>query len=243
VVPNADGIPEPMAFIVPRDGWQRLDDWGQYLGLRGSGSHSITIPGTVIAEHYALPSVHVVNADVSQGTPGLDLHGNPQFAGGLLSWMCMGLAALAVGIAQGALDAYEELMRTKSTFFPPIVVRSESLDYQLWHGSALRMVNTAQAALLGAVGQWLDACGAFGQQANLDITSICTQVIELCWRAVEGHLVRTAGTSALRQGERMERVWRDMSMLYTHAGPVFLASGAAREHSKARLGLDVAKFA
>lgn len=243
LVPDAEGNLAPMAFVVPRDGWQRLDDWGRHLGLRGSGSHSIAISGTVIPEHFALPFTHVVNADVSAGTPGLDLHGNPQYAGGLLSWMCMGLAALAVGIAQGALDAYEELMRTKMTFFPPIVGRSESLDYQLWHGSALRMVNTAQAALFGAVGQWLDACGAFGQQANLDITAICTQVIELCWRAVADHLVRTAGTGALRQGERLERIWRDLSMLYTHAGPVFLASGATREHSKSRLGLDVANFA
>jgi 3-hydroxy-9,10-secoandrosta-1,3,5(10)-triene-9,17-dione monooxygenase len=232
-----------MAFIVPRSGWDRLDDWGHHLGLRGSGSHSITIPGTVIPEHFALRSVHVVNADVSRGTPGLDLHGNPQFAGGLLSWMCLGLAALAVGIAQGAVDAYEDLMRTKMTFFPPIVERSESLDYQLWHGTALGMVDTAQSALLGAVQQWVDACGAFTQQANLDITAICTQVVQLCWRAVEEHLFRTVGTSALRQGERMERLWRDLSMLHTHAGPVFLASAASREHSKSRLGLDVAKFA
>ncbi|MEO6504181.1 MAG: acyl-CoA dehydrogenase family protein [Jatrophihabitantaceae bacterium] len=243
LVPSDDGALEPMAFVVPRSGWERLDDWGQHLGLRGSGSHSITISGAVIEEHLALRGVHVVNADVSHGTPGLDLHGNPQFAGGLLSWMCMGLAALAVGIAQGALDAYEELMRTKMTFFPPIVERSESLDYQLWHGSALRMVGAAQASLMGAAQQWVDACGAFTQEANLDITAICTQVIEMCWRAVEGHLFRTAGTSALRQGERIERLWRDLSMLYTHAGPVFLASGASREHSKSRLGLDVAKFA
>jgi 3-hydroxy-9,10-secoandrosta-1,3,5(10)-triene-9,17-dione monooxygenase len=243
VVPADGGEMEPMAFVVPRSGWQRLDDWGSHLGLRGSGSHSITIPSTVIPEYYALRSVHVVNADVSAGTPGMELHGNPQFAGGLLSHMCMGLAALAVGFAKGALDAYEELMRTRQTFFPPIVGRSESPDYQLWHGSALGLVAAAEASLMNAATQWHDAAGAFTREADLRITAITSQVVEMCWQAVERYLFRTAGTSVIRQGERMERVWRDLSMLYTHAGPIFLASAASREHSKSRMGLEVAKLA
>ena len=42
--------------------------------------------------------------------------------------------------------------------------------------------------------------------------------LSLCWRAVERYLFPTAGSSAVRRGERIERVWRDMSMFVTHAG-------------------------
>ena len=243
LVPNADsGMPEPMAFVVPRSEWQLVDDWGHHLGLRGSGSHSITMTGARIPEHFALPSMHVVNADVSAGTPGLELHGNPQYAGGLLSHMCLGLAALAVGIANGALDAYEELLRAKQTFFPPIVVRAESLDYQLWHGQAIGLINTAEAALLNAARQWRETCaaglGSFTRGVDLNITAIASEVIKICWRAVQDSLFRTAGTSSLRQGERLERMWRDLSMIHTHAGSVFLASAGSRELSKSRMGVE-----
>ena len=32
-----------LLFVVPRSQWRMLDDWGDTLGLRGSGSHSIQI--------------------------------------------------------------------------------------------------------------------------------------------------------------------------------------------------------
>ena len=248
LVPAGDGgDPQPMAFVVPRSGWNLVDDWGRHLGLRGSGSHSITISGARVPDYFALRSVHVVNTDVTAGTPGIDLHGNPQYAGGALSFMCLGLAALAVGIANGALDAYEELLRTKQTFHPPIMNRSESPDYQLWHGEAIGLIATAEAALSNAAQQWQDACsqgrGAFTGNVNLHITAICNEVINICWRAAERFLFRTAGSSSIRQGERVERMWRDLSMVYTHAGPIFLATAGNRALSQSRLGAESAGFA
>jgi 3-hydroxy-9,10-secoandrosta-1,3,5(10)-triene-9,17-dione monooxygenase len=63
-------------------------------------------------------------------------------------------------------------------------------------------------------------------------------VVQLCWRAVEQYLLPTAGSSAVRRGERLERVWRDMSMLHTHAGfAVFLAAKAQRELARARFDI------
>ena len=74
-------------------------------------------------------------------------------------------------------------------------------------------------------------------EQEMRIALICAEAVRLCWRAVEGHLFPTAGSSAVRAGERIERVWRDMSMFRTHAGvAVFLAALAPRELSKARFG-------
>jgi 3-hydroxy-9,10-secoandrosta-1,3,5(10)-triene-9,17-dione monooxygenase len=40
----------------------------------------------------------------------------------------------------------------------------------------------------------------------------------------------TAGSSSVRHGERLERIWRDMSMLRTHAGlSILLPTVAMRE--------------
>lgn len=236
------GPPELLMFVIPRDSWRREDDWGTQLGLRGSGSHSITIEQGWIPAHFALDAVHLSQVSVTGGTPGRSLHGNPDYGGGPLSFMLLEPAALAVGMAKGALDAYEELMRTRRTAFAPFVARSEDPDYHFWYGQAAGMIATAEAALRDAAGQWSDLCAqgpaAFTREADLRLATIAREVIKLCWGAVEGHLFRTAGSSAVRSGERIERVWRDMSMLHTHAGfAVFLSTLANRELAKARFGI------
>ncbi|WP_262403113.1 hypothetical protein [Actinomadura sp. CNU-125] len=141
------------------------------------------------------------------------------------------------------LDAYEELLRDRQTFFPPITGRSDSPDYQLWHGEAIGTIATAEAAVMNVVQQWHDTAGregAFTGDADLRLAVICGQVVSMCWRAVEHRLFRTVGTGSLRNGGRIERIWRDLSMVHTHAGPVFLSSAASRELSKARMGVDAA---
>ncbi len=243
LVKSEDGAPpEPMAFIAPRSVWRRLDDWGGQLGLRGSGSHSITIENGWIPDHFTIPG-HLSQFSVADGTPGLRLHGNPQYGGGPLSFMNLESAVLAVGIAKGALDAYEHLMRTRTTLFPPVVGRVHDSDYQYWYGEATGMIATAETAVLGAIGQWQEACaagpGAFTTEMEMRLAGISRQSVQLCWHAVEGHLLPTAGSSSVRHGERLERTWRDLSMLHTHAGfAVFLAAKAQRELTKAHF--DVA---
>jgi 3-hydroxy-9,10-secoandrosta-1,3,5(10)-triene-9,17-dione monooxygenase len=233
--------PTPLLFVVPRHQWERLDDWGSQLGLRGSGSHSITVENAHIPEYFTL-NTHMSLVSVAEGTPGLSLHQNPDYGGGPLSFMLFQLGALAVGMAQGALDAYEELMRTRMTVFLPIVPRVEDPDYQLRYGEASGMIAAAETALLGAVAQWTSMSAAgptkFTREHEIRLAMISREAIRLCWRAVEGHLFPTAGSSAARQGERIERVWRDMSMLHSHAGvATFLSSLANREFTRARFGL------
>ncbi|MCT9933187.1 acyl-CoA dehydrogenase [Planotetraspora sp. A-T 1434] len=241
VAPEEGGPPEPMMFIAPRSEWTRLDDWGHALGLKGSGSHSIRIENGHIPGHFTLP-MHISQVSVTEGTPGRALHG-PQYGGGQLSFMVLEDAVLAVGMAQGALDAYEDLMRTRTTPFPPIVLRAEDPDFQFRYGKAAGLIATAEAATLDAIRQWQETCAqgpeAVTKERELRIAAICSEAVGLSWRAVEGYLFPTAGSSAVRHGERVERVWRDMSMFATHAGvSTFLATIAKRELARARFGVE-----
>lgn len=231
--------PAPLFFVAPRNQWRRLGDWGQQLGLRGSGSHSIIIENGRIPGYLALPGVHVTEVDVTPGTPGRTLHGNPEYGGGQLAYTNLGIAALAVGMVQGALEVYEDLLRQRSTLVPPVVPRHESPDFQFWYGDAVGMISTAEAALLNTVQQWHDTCAAgpaaVTREWDLRITAICRHVLRLCWEALERYLMPTAGSSSIRHGERLERVWRDMSMLHSHAGlSVLLPTVALRELARTR---------
>jgi 3-hydroxy-9,10-secoandrosta-1,3,5(10)-triene-9,17-dione monooxygenase len=239
MVDSGGAEPEPMLFVAPRSEWRRLDDWGGQLGLNGSGSHSIVMEHGRIPGHFAIERTHASQAAVDGGTPGLRLHGRPEYAGGPLSFMNLEVAALAVGMATGALDAYEELMRTRTTVVPPIVGRAENPDYQFWYGEATALIATAEAALFGAVHEWNAQCarGGFTREHDLRLSGVARHVIKLCWRAVEEYVFPTAGSSSVRHGQRIERVWRDMSTFHTHSGiSVLLPTMALRELAQLRFG-------
>ncbi|MDQ3787602.1 MAG: acyl-CoA dehydrogenase family protein [Actinomycetota bacterium] len=234
LVAGADGEPPtPMMFVVPRDQWTRLDDWGAQLGLRGSGSHSVKIDNVHVPSHRTLPG-HIGMVTVADGTPGLELHGNPLYGGGVLSMIQFQNGALAVGMATGALDAYAQLMRERTTIYPPITPRAEDPDFQHDYGEAAGRIATAQAALSDAVRQWHETAergsAVFTREVDLRLSLISREAVRLSWAAVSGHLFPTAGSSAVRAGERIERVWRDMSTLHSHAGvSIFLAKVANRQ--------------
>ena len=243
LAPAGDGEPpEPLMFVIPRGQWHQLDDWGKQLGLKGSGSHSIAIENARIPDYFALPGTHMSLVTVTEGTTGKALHGNPLYGGGPLSSMLFQLAALSLGMAQGAADGYAELMWARNTIYPPITPRAEDPAYQSRYGDAVGLIATAEAALRNAVRQWTDLSaevpGAFTREQDVRLAMITREVVRLCWHAVEDRLFPTAGSSSVRHGERIERVWRDLSMVHSHAGlSIYLGTLASREYARLALGV------
>jgi len=89
--------------------------------------------------------------------------------------------------------------------------------------------------------QWVETAenGSATREVEVRMSLISREVVRLCWSVVSEILFPTAGTSAVRAGERLERIWRDMSTLHTHAGVnIYLATVATRELT--RLVFDVA---
>src|SRR5439155_10546915 len=117
LVAGPDGSPTEnmLLFVAPRSAFTILDDWGDLLGLKGSGSQSIVFDHGRIPAHWGLENTFMVDVDVSEGTPGLRLHGNPMYGGRALACFTMSLAAVMVGAAYQALDEYELLLDSKST--------------------------------------------------------------------------------------------------------------------------------
>lgn len=241
LIAGAEGEPpEHLMFIVPRHQWRRLDDWGSQLGLKGSGSFSVKVEKAHIPAHYAMPGMHMGLTSVVGGTPGLRLHGTALYGGSVLAPLNFQVGALAVGMATAALDVYGELMRERATTFPPIVRRAEDPDYQLRYGEAAGRIATARAAMTDMLRQWHETAeqGNATREVELRMSIISREVVRLAWSAASEILFPTAGSSAIRAGQRLERIWRDMSTLHTHAGVhIFLATMAPRELAQLELGI------
>ena len=53
-----------------------------------------------------------------------------------------------IGAARAALDEYEQIIKTKMTYFPPQVPRYTHPDYQRTYGHALALTDAAEAIVL-----------------------------------------------------------------------------------------------
>jgi 3-hydroxy-9,10-secoandrosta-1,3,5(10)-triene-9,17-dione monooxygenase len=185
----------------------------------------------------------MVDTDVSGGTPGYRLHGNPMYAGRTLAFFQGELAAVMIGAALGALDEYEGILRQRKTQRPPIVPRYLDPDYQRWFGLARGRIATAEAALVQCGEQWLELCRRsaeegvpFSREEDLRLNMVAREALTLAWDAMQGQIFRTAGSSAARAGQRIERVFRDMAMGWGHFGTI-VGDWAAREYAREHLGV------
>ena len=238
--PLPDG---PALFVVPRSEWTIVDDWGDTLGLRGSGSNSVNLDGARIPEHFALPGVDLMGMPPGVETPGLRLHGNPMYAHRPAGFYGVEAAAVVVGMARGAVDEYERQIRTRTTNRPPMVPRAEDPDFQRWLGMAIARVDAAEIMVLGAARHLMETCAGipegrpYSAEEDVRVGMIARQALSYAWETVSGELIRTSGTSAVRDGQRFGRIVRDMATGWGHLYNA-MTDASARELAKARLGSE-----
>lgn len=218
--------PPQLLFVAPRSEWKMLEDWGDMLGLKGSGSHSIRFEASRIPRSWGFAG-SMLDVEVGGGTPGSRLHGNPMYSGRAVSIFTISLAAVTIGAAYNMLDEYERLMRTKMTPLPPFTPRIKDPDYQRWYGRALTHIATAEAAVHNAAEQHMELCrrnvedgGEGGRPYSFGddmlLAGIAREAMLMCWRVVDDDLWQTVGASVARDGERTARVFRDMAVAAAH---------------------------
>jgi 3-hydroxy-9,10-secoandrosta-1,3,5(10)-triene-9,17-dione monooxygenase len=219
---SAEDLPPQLLFVAPRGEWEMLDDWGDMLGLKGSGSQSIRFDGTRIPLSWGFEG-SMLDVDVGGGAPGSRLHGNPMYSGRAVSIFTISLAAVTIGAAYNALDEYERLMRERKTPLPPFIPRIKDPDYQRWYGRALTHIATAEAATLHVAERHMELCRrnvedgvpyTFGD--DMLLAGIAREAMLMCWRVIDDDLWQTVGANVARDGERMTRVFRDMAVAAAH---------------------------
>jgi 3-hydroxy-9,10-secoandrosta-1,3,5(10)-triene-9,17-dione monooxygenase len=213
--------------LVPRDQWTMLDNWGGFIGMRASGSNSVEMKGAWIPEHY-LVREDFFNPNLSQGTEGARLHGNPMYAGGTLGFFQTEISSIMVGVGYAALDEYESIVTVRKAFGPNALLQSQTPDYQRFYGIALGKVEAARHAVLGAAQEYMDIARlavegkrTYLRSDDLRLQAGMQQAAELSFDAVD-ILFRAAATSAsAKNGTRMNRYFRDISMARTNPGLQF----------------------
>ncbi|MCB9506387.1 MAG: flavin-dependent monooxygenase [Myxococcales bacterium] len=100
-VPTESGQPDMRTFLVPRSDYEIVDDW-HVLGLQGTGSKSVRIERCFVPEH----RTHRFADGFRQQSPGNALNTAPLYRLPFGQIFVRSVSTSAIGIAQGALDAF-----------------------------------------------------------------------------------------------------------------------------------------
>ena len=219
------GEEKPMLFVAPRSSWEMLDDWGDSLGLKGSASHSVRFEGGFVDELHCIHELVMVDIDVDEPTPGYLLHGNPMYAGRSLGLFMCELAAIVVGAGKAVVDEYERIITTRNTTWGPKQLRSQHHDYQRHLGLGMGQVLMAEQAVLGMAREWMELSRRGMEEgvpySALDdhrIAVVTTTAARQVYAAAQD-LFQMAGSSASRDGQRMQRLIRDLGTYWSHNTP------------------------
>jgi 3-hydroxy-9,10-secoandrosta-1,3,5(10)-triene-9,17-dione monooxygenase len=219
VLTEPDGSIDTRWVAMRRDQYEIIDNWDT-LGMRGTGSRRIVVQDLFVPEHHTSPSPNPFRP--VPVFPGRDVHANPMYRGPLASLLISEPAAVCVGIAQAAIDAYVEILETRHQYGPMSPLRKELGVFQRLLGEATAYVDTAEAALRRLAQTWLELAERsartgepVGDEEDRRLILVEQQIIEMASRAVEV-VFRTSGSSASNKGQRIERYFRDLNMVRTH---------------------------
>ena len=230
--------------VMPRDQVTVLDDWGggATLGMSSSGSNSVRV------EEVFVPAHHTAPADWTHGetmAPGAALHG-PLYCGRIYGVYHAGLVIPVIGAARAALAEYEQIIKTKLTYFPPQIPRYTHPDYQRTYGHAVALTDAAEAIVLHAgdrymelAQRWAGTGEPFTREDDVRLFTVIQQAGQLAAEAVQ-EIFAASSSSAAKRGTRLQRYYRDVAMYRGHIAAQHLTT--AGELARVHFGLPDSLF-
>jgi len=202
-----NGAPTVKLWMLHRDQWQINDTW-DVAGLRGSGSHDVVTDGGGVPERFA-------EVDLVTMPP---LYENPVYRIPVPLRLAYNKAAVAIGVARGALDEFAVLANAKTPMLSSTPLRDRPVaQYRMGEGEA--NLRAARAFLFEAMGQVEEELWAGRDTPSAERTQIarlaCTHAANASMQVVDS-IHNAAGTSAMRMDSPLERKLRDAHGCATH---------------------------
>lgn len=220
----SEGIPRLLVAILPRQDVTFTDGWF-VQGLRGTGSYDYEVDDVFVPTGRTFD---LFSRDSHRGAA-------PTFAMGLMPVVAAGHAAWALGVARSMIDDVRELALLKVRMGDPSPLAHRT-SFQVglarneckWRAAELLVVETfARVEALVASGEPLTPRMRADQRAVSVYATDCAREI-----AEWAHLA--AGTTAIRDGSRLERSFRD---IYTGTQHAFIGEKVAVDAAQVWLGL------
>ena len=225
----SDGIPDMRVAFLPRDEVTFTDGW-HVQGLKGTGSYDYTVADVFVPECRTIP---LFTREPARGSSAASRMG-------LMPVTAAGHASFALGVAKSMLDDVEELAITKVRMSDMATLASrqtfqKGLAHHVaaWRAARL-LVLDAFAAAEAAVESGEDLTPRL--RADMRLAAVYATDTA---RAVAEWAHLAAGTTAIREGSRLERAFRD---IYTGTQHAFIGEKVAMDVAQIWLGLTDDQF-
>jgi alkylation response protein AidB-like acyl-CoA dehydrogenase len=201
----APGVPETKALVFPRADTTVHDTW-RAAGMRATASGEFEVRDLFVPVERTFDGM--VARPVVRG---------PNYAIPYIAQAMVPHAAVAVGLARGALADFRELARTKVPLLSPSRLFEQDRVAERV-GRAEAMVHAARATALAAVdAAWASQAraGRPDEDRLVHLSLAAVYATELCVAAVD--IVHTlAGGSAVDEHSPLQRAFRDVHVAATH---------------------------
>jgi alkylation response protein AidB-like acyl-CoA dehydrogenase len=199
------GAPDVRLMMMPADGVEVIDTWS-VSGLRGTGSHDMTVLSQVV------PASRAVSLAGERPRQEGALYAFPLF--GLLA---LGIAAVALGIARGAIDDFLALAGAKTpaggrrTLAERSTVQAELARAEARLRAARGLVlEEAEQAWQAALAQ-----GPIAERHRLGLRMAASQATEVA-AEVTTAMYHAAGGSSIYDSNPLQRRFRDVHVATQH---------------------------
>jgi indole-3-acetate monooxygenase len=213
------------AAIIPRHEITFLDGWN-VQGLRGTGSYDYSVTDLVVPKRRCFPLFKKVP----------ERGGSPLFRMGLMPITAAGHACWILGVAKSMLDDVAELSLTKSRMsdMEPLARR---MTFQRNFAHSTGMWRAARAGVIEIFTEAervVTAGDPLTPRLRADMRVAATYATEASREVAQwAHLA--AGTTAIRDGSRLERAFRDV---YTGTQHAFISEKVYIDAAQILLGLE-----
>jgi indole-3-acetate monooxygenase len=220
----SEGIPDMRVAFLPRDEVTFTDGW-HVQGLKGTGSYDYNVGDVFVPDYRTIPLF--AREPVRGGSAASRM--------GLMPITAAGHASFALGVAKSMLDDVEELAATKVRMSDMATLASR----QTFQKGLAHHVAAWRAARLLVLDSFATAEAAVEAGADLtprlraDMRLAAVYATDTAREAAEwAHLA--AGTTAIREGSRLERAFRD---IYTGTQHAFISEKVAMDVAQIWLGI------
>jgi len=209
--PEAKG-PDMRTFLLPRADYA-IDDVWHTSGLRATGSQDVVVDDVFVPEH----RTHKFMDGFFRKSPGHALNPGPLYRIPFGQLFVRSVSGAALGIAQGALDAYLEAGRGRVAQSDGSQVALEASAQEV-AAEAAAVIDEVRLVLhrdMDALMGWAERGEDMPLERRIAFRMGSSRVVDRCVAAVDG-LFTASGGRAIFESHPLNRFWRDAHAARAH---------------------------
>ena len=206
------GAVEPRVFLVPAADYTIIDTW-HVVGLAGTGSKDVAVEDVFVPTYRSIPVSQITGGP----TPGSEVNPAVLYQLPAVSLFAFCIAAVSLGLAQGAIAYFTEAMRTRTSYYTGRNL-ADFVTLQIHLAEANAVTDAARAVILADCDEATNIV-ADGKVPTLEqraryrrdgayAATLCTRAVDLIFGATGG--------GAIYARNPLQRAFRDIHAANAH---------------------------